>query len=111
MRAGLGALVVCCFAFTVGVGAESSEEARRGIRADVRGVTPELSAVCPLADPGDQKAFDNCRQALFRGSSLRRRVSTVLLWGRPHPEPGKSLKDTTLTQFAPEVWTGLYAPL
>ncbi len=25
--------------------------------------------------------------------------------------PGDSLKDTSLTQFAPEVWTGLYAPL
>ena len=37
--------------------------------------------------------------------------STILLWGRPHPKPGGSLKDTTLTQFAPEVWTGLYAPL
>jgi len=95
----------------VGTGAQNSDEARSGIEATVRELTLELSAVCPLADPGDQKAFDNCRQALFRGSLLRRRVSTVLLWGRPHPESGKSLKDTTLTQFAPEVWTGLYAPL
>ena len=26
-------------------------------------------------------------------------------------KPGESLKNTTLTQFAPEVWTGLYAPM
>ena len=31
--------------------------------------------------------------------------------GRPHPKPGERLKNTTLTQFAPEAWTGLYAPL
>ena len=71
----------------------------------------ELLSVCPLADPANQPAFEACRRALFSGSLLRRSVDTILLWGRPHPKPGESLKNTTLTQFAPEVWTGLYAPL
>ena len=31
--------------------------------------------------------------------------------GTAAPKPGESLKNTTLTQFAPEAWTGLYAPL
>jgi hypothetical protein len=42
----------------------------------------------------------------FTGSLLRRSLDNILLWGRP--KPGESLKNTTLTQFAPEVWTGLY---
>jgi len=33
------------------------------------------------------------------------------LWGRPHKDPGTPLKETTLTQFAPDVLTGLYLPL
>ena len=50
--------------------------------------------MCPLADPGDQQAFEACRQALFRGSLLRASLGAILLWGRPHPMPGESLKET-----------------
>jgi hypothetical protein len=112
MRARAAAIAVCCVALlAASAGAHDGSESRARIEAEVGQLALELAADCPLADPGDQKAFDTCRQALFRGSLLRRSLSTILLWGRPHPKPGESLKDTTLTQFAPEVWTGLYAPL
>jgi len=112
MRAGpAGIALCCCVALALWTCAPGTDQARPGIEATVRQLALELSAVCPLADQGDQKAFDVCRQALFRGSLLRRNVSTILLWGRPHPKPGESLKNTTLTELAPEVWTGLYAPL
>lgn len=84
---------------------------RLAIEDKVRQLTEEMSAVCPLADPADRQAFDRCRAALFQESLLRRTVDTLLVWGRPHPTPGESLKNTTLTQFAPEAWIGLYAPL
>ena len=112
-RSGLTAIFGCCFALVLarGTSAQVHDEARPGIEATVRQITLELSAVCPLADPADQNALEACRGALFTGSLLRRSVDTVLLWGRPHAKPGEKLKNTTLTQFAPEVWTGLYAPL
>ena len=34
-----------------------------------------------------------------------------VLWGRPSKDPAAHLKDTTLTQFAPDVLAGLYLPL
>jgi hypothetical protein len=111
MRAALAGIVACCFVLGPGADAGGGDDARAGVQGTVQQLARELSTVCPLADPGDQKAFDACRRALFQGSLLRRSVSAILLWGRPHPKPGESLKDTTLTQFAPEVWTGLYAPM
>jgi hypothetical protein len=111
MRAGIVGIAALSVALAPGASAQGPDEARPVLEANVRQLAAELSAVCPLADPGEQTAFDACRQALFRGSLLRQRLGTVLLWGRPHPQPGTSLKDTALTQFGPEVWTGLYAPL
>jgi len=71
----------------------------------------DLSRLCPPAQPGDQAAFDRCRQGLFQDSVLRRDLAPRLLWGRVHKDPGTSLKETTLTQFAPDVLAGLYLPL
>jgi hypothetical protein len=101
----------CAVLLACGVGAQSTGGSQARIEAGVEELATELKAICPLADPGDQVAFDDCRGALFHDSLLRRRLSTILLWGRPNPKPGEALKDTTLTQLAPEVWTGLYAPL
>ena len=111
MRGSLAGIVVGCVALALGASAQSGRDGRANIEASVRLLALELKALCPLADPGDQQAFDACRQALFHGSRLRASLGAVLLWGRPHPTAGVSLKDTALTQFAPEVWTGLYAPL
>jgi hypothetical protein len=78
------------------------------LAADLAG---ELSRLCPAAPPGDQAAFDRCRQGLFQDSLLKRSLMSRVLWGRPSKEPGARLKDTTLTQFAPDVLAGLYLPL
>jgi hypothetical protein len=68
----------------------------------------DLGERCPLSAPGDQAAFDRCREALFGDSALRRNLQPILLWGRARGQP---LKETPLTQFVPDVYAGLYAPL
>jgi hypothetical protein len=83
----------------------------RAVEVLARDVASELKAACPLANPGDQAAFDRCRQSLFGDSQLRRALPPIILWGRQAKDPATSLKETGLTQFAPNVWTGLYAPL
>src|SRR5437867_873318 len=74
-------------------------------------IAAELRSVCPLADPASQAAFDRCRQALFGASRLRQSLPAVLLWGRQAKDPATPLKESSLTQFAPDVWAGLYAPV
>jgi hypothetical protein len=71
----------------------------------------ELARLCPAAQPGDQAAFDRCRQGLFQDSLVKRSFVPRALWGRPARDGATPLKDTTLTQFAPDVLTGLYLPL
>src|SRR4029450_5158402 len=103
------AVAGCCLALALGAIAQGHDEARPGIEATVRQLAQELSTVCPLADPADQTALEDCRRALFTGSLLRRSLGNILLWGRPHPNPGESLKNTTLTQFAPAAVRGALA--
>ena len=103
--------VASCLMLAIGASAQDQDAARPRVETTVRQLAQELSAACPLADPADQTALENCRRALFTGSLLRRSLDNILVWGRPHPTPGESLKNTTLTQFAPEAWTGLYAPM
>lgn len=102
-------IAACCLALALGASAQDHDAARPRIETIVRQLAQELSAVCPLADPADQTALEACRRALFTDSLLRQSLDNILLWGRP--KPGESLKNTNLTQFAPEVWTGLYAPM
>jgi len=71
----------------------------------------ELQRLCPAAQPGDQAAFERCRRSLFQDSLLKRSFIPVALWGRRAKDAATPLKDTTLTQFAPEVLTGMYLPL
>jgi hypothetical protein len=72
-------------------------------------IAAHLARVCPPAQPGDQAAFDDCRQAMYDGSPLKRSMHSIVIWGRV--KPGATLKDTDLTQFAPDVLTGMYLPL
>ena len=74
-------------------------------------VAGELQEVCPPASPSDQAAFDRCRRSLFGDSALRRSLAPRLLWGRRNQDAGAALKDTNLTQFAPDVIAGLYLSL
>ena len=74
-------------------------------------VALELQRVCPPASPSDQAAFDKCRSSLFGDSALRKSLAPRLLWGRRHQDAGAMLKETNLTQFAPDVIAGLYLSL
>ena len=74
-------------------------------------IAAELAARCPLAGAGDIAAFNSCRAALFGDSALRANLPAVLLWGRQNANPNVTLRQTHLTQFAPDTWTNLYAPL
>ena len=87
---------------------ESPEARLQRLQARYSAVAAELGAVCPYAAPEDQTAFDRCRKALFGPSQLRAALPERVLWGRAR---GKPLKDTPLTEFAPDVYAGLYAPL
>lgn len=80
----------------------------RKLAADVAG---ELAQHCPLAPANDTAAFNACRKALFGESVLRSHLPNVVLWGRQNKNPAATLRQTNLTQFAPDVWTNLYAPL
>ncbi|MEA2875207.1 MAG: hypothetical protein QOF14_403 [Hyphomicrobiales bacterium] len=81
------------------------------IEAMASRVALDLQAVCPPASPSDQAAFDRCRTSLFGDSELRRNMAPRLLWGRRNQDASAALKDTNLTQFAPDVLTGLYFSL
>ena len=81
------------------------------IEALARTVAAELAARCPLAPAGDVAAFSACRAALHGDSALRAQLPKIVLWGRQNPDPKVSLRRTNLTQFSPDTWTHLYAPL
>ena len=74
-------------------------------------VALELQRVCPPVSPADQAAFDRCRHSLFGDSALRRSLAPRLLWGRRNQDAAATLKDTNLTQFAPDLFAGLYLSL
>lgn len=76
-----------------------------------RDIAGELAANCPLAPAGDVNAYNACRKALFADSTLRSHLAPFILWGRQHKDPNASLRQTHLTQFAPDVWTSMYAPM
>jgi len=73
-------------------------------------VAAELAQICPLADAADEPALNECRAGLYGDSQLRRHLQTFVLWGR-QADPNRALKETSLTQFAPDVLTGMYLPL
>ena len=70
----------------------------------------ELAQLCPVADPADQAAQDHCRQGMFFGSGLRSSLADFVLWGR-QLNAATPLKDTSHTQFGPDVVTNMYLPL
>lgn len=74
-------------------------------------IAAELSTHCPLAAAGDVAAYNACRAALFGPSALRSQLPPFVLWGRQNKAPNATLRQTNMTQFAPDVWTSMYAPL
>ncbi len=81
------------------------------VDALARAVAAELLMKCPLANASDAAAFETCRAGLYGGGALRSHLPSFLLWGRQSGNVHATLRQTNLTQFAPDVWTHLYAPL
>ena len=108
-----GALLLAAAVFAGGVAAAEDDLPDLGEQVErmASEVALELQRVCPPASPADQAAFDRCRRSLFGDSALRRSLAPRLLWGRRNQDAGALLKDTNLTQFAPDVFAGLYLAL
>lgn len=108
-------IVIFLLAFAAGKATMADErpdpQIGKEIAQAVGDAVAELNRFCPLGDPGDQKAFDHCRRMLYGKSRMRQLLSPIILWGRQSADPDASLKDSNLTQLAPDVVTGLYMPL
>ena len=112
VRSTLAALAATAAWLAAGpVAAQQDVPVPPAIQQMARSIAGELASRCPLADAGDTAAFNACRAALFGDSALRANLPAVLLWGRMSTAPKATLRTTNLTQFAPDTWTNLYAPL
>jgi hypothetical protein len=104
----LGLMFIARFAFA----ADDPLAKRAQVEQLAADLAAELSRLCPSAPPGDHAAFDRCRHALFEDSLLKRSLSPYVLWGRiKDRDLSARLKETNLTQFAPDVLTGMYVSL
>ncbi|UUZ63620.1 hypothetical protein LP417_30280 [Polaromonas sp. P1-6] len=81
------------------------------IQQTARDIAAELASHCPLASAGDTGAYNTCRKGLFGPSALRSHLPSFLLWGRQSKTVNATLRQTHLTQFAPDIWTSMYAGL
>lgn len=90
--------------------AETQSATQAAIEQAVGKIASELKQVSPLAESDNQDAFDLCRKAMFDRSVIRQMMAPVVLWGR-QKDPNLKLKETNLTQLAPDILTGLYMPL
>lgn len=81
------------------------------VEQSVRVAAEYLQKACPISEADNQKAFDSCRQSLFDNSTVKQMMAQpIILWGR-QKDAALPLKDTNLTQFAPDILAGLYLPL
>src|SRR6266581_564089 len=102
-------LGICVLVCAMAIGADAQDSQRGAVEHFIGTMIRQKATACPLTSPADQAALDLCRAALFGDSSFRRGLAPVVLWGRPSPD-GRRLRDTNLTQFAPDVLSGLYMP-
>src|SRR5262249_22914237 len=70
----------------------------------------ELTAACPLADPGDQAAFERCRDTTFHSTYLAENMRDFILWGGRKDDTLR-IEEADLTQFNGDIVRGLYLPL
>lgn len=81
------------------------------VEETIKKIAGELNTACPIAAPDSQIAFDKCRLSLFNDSLLKQSMAEpVILWGR-QKDPTMPLKETNLTQFRPDILSGMYIPL
>lgn len=91
-RAGVlwGALLIS-WAVTVWAASSSPGPAEQAaVQRLAKGLALELKQACPLSDAANQKAFEVCRQALFKDSLFKRSLPSHLLWGRPAHAGGRT---------------------
>jgi hypothetical protein len=108
----VAAILACqlaCLLCTAAVAAEARAQ-DASVERDVGVIAAHLSRLCPTEDAASQAAFDNCRKGLFTSTQLQNTLSPFTLWGRQQ-DLGTLLKETPLTQLAPDALTGLYMPL
>ena len=105
-----GALLVALWALASQAQVVDEADVRARAAGLAATLAAELSRHCPAADPADSAAFDSCRLALYRDSQFKRSLQDFVLWGRQR-DPRLTLKESTLTQFGPDVLTGMYVPL
>ncbi len=94
-------------------GAQNSDnaEARARVERSAAALASELAGVCPLSAADDKAAYDACRKGLFKdGSVLRAKLPDFVFWGRQR-DAKLSLKETSLTQFAPDTFANMYLSL
>lgn len=107
VSATLAAALLCAPALR----AQEAAPVPAAIRAMASEIASELATRCPVADANDTAAFNGCRAGLFGPSALRSHLPNIVLWGRVSNDPRATLRTTNLTQFAPDTWTSMYAPL
>jgi cytochrome c556 len=73
-------------------------------------VVGELNAACPPSGPGDQAAFEKCRDVVFRDAVLADNMRDFILWGG-RKDDSVRLEDAKLTQFNSDIFRGMYLPL
>jgi len=91
-------------------GSEPSPQQWAEARATAAEIATAFTRHCPVAGTGDQPAFEQCKRGLFGDAAVRDALDAIVLWGRQR-DPALSLQASSLTQFAPDVLTGLYLPL
>ena len=106
-----GALIISWAATAMAATASPGPAELAAVQGLARDIAVELKQACPLSDAASQKAFDACRQVLFKDSLFKRSLAPHVLWGRQASDPTTPLKDSRLTQFAPEVYAGIYLPI
>lgn len=74
-----------------------------------KAISAELAQSCPKAEPGDQMAFDQCREKLFHSDLLHSLFAENILWGGY--DASKDFYQLKLTHFSREIFLGLYLPL
>jgi hypothetical protein len=104
-------LAATAFWSTAPATAQQDHPVPAAVQSMAAAVASELATRCPLAEANDAAAFESCRAALYGPSALRSHLPAVVLWGRQSTNPNATLRQTNLTQFAPDVWTHMYAPL
>jgi hypothetical protein len=104
------AALLAALALAAPADAQQAPQVPPAVASLARAIAAELVMQCPLSDADDASAFEGCRTALGEGSVLRAALPERVLWGR-EAAADAALRQSSLTQLAPEVWTRLYAPL